>query len=879
MERRIGVHAVGLWSVVVLLACALCAVAVATEDTPLAELLHVFGCRESTIPLRETRGCFAERNATTPESLSIRGKNFPNGKGVRYRIQLRESTAASLFPDEHNSPELIEIPCIDVKTSMMFPTQLLTCQLLHPNVSLLENGKKSLQGAAWQRLRQAPMWFDVLVYTTPSEKAEPQLLGRLRRAVQIDISSESNATKQSAQVDVSSHPLERLYTQKEGVEDPSTEDQWMELGIGGLRKELRTLFRRVFLSRLPSLANITESLELQHVRGVLLHGPPGNGKTLIARSLAKLLGPGAHLTVINAAEVLSKYVGESEKNLRDLFEGYTTGVSTQEEEDKSHGASPTPRKAPITSDLHVLVIDEFEALFRRRGSSSDESSAKAVYDGVTNTLLSLMDGLSSRNDLLVVGLTNRLHSIDAALLRPGRFEVLIEVPSPDTASREEIFFIHTSPARDSGYLAADVNLEQLAMRTGGFAGAEVAGTVRSALSYALLRFREGSVPDVTADPGVCADPAATAALGCSSRLQSTQFEVTAADFERAIEDIRSAKDELSSLTYLSTGPHDIVEFVDHGHLAEQISRARQHADRILTSRRIFSGVIAVSGIAGSGKTTVAQKMALSFPFTTVRFLSGRRLVEIEDHQKQLAEIRDALSESSLAESGLVVLDDVDILQESFSGYPLLLASFKNLLYEYTTRWQGVRRSLYGGSTGDSGRGTSFHARGGLHDQGNRRILVVTATHSEAFREIPYDVLLRSHTLQQSEMAELLSFYCVANKTEAAKLTSFYPSMSFRTFLRITELALQRLGEGHADDPFVMPWFFAFQGANRDDPSTSPNDLHTLQQSSGYFAVRTEREVSLFRDAVQQLVLSMHLNDPFLDMAEERSTDFGAELLW
>lgn len=80
--------------------------------------------------------------------------------------------------------------------------------------------------------------------------------------------------------------------------------------------------------------------------------------------------------------------------------------------------------------LRVVVIDEFDALFHRRGYSTDENAAKAVFDGVTNTLLALMDGMYTHNNILVIGLTNRLFAIDPALLRPGRFEVIIEIPSP-----------------------------------------------------------------------------------------------------------------------------------------------------------------------------------------------------------------------------------------------------------------------------------------------------------------------------------------------------------------------------------------------------------------------------------------------------------------
>lgn len=280
-------------------------------------------------------------------------------------------------------------------------------------------------------------------------------------------------------------PLERVEEIYRGGRDV-----WTKLGIGGLHTPLHTLLRRVFLSRLPSVRNVANSLSLQHVRGVILHGPSGTGKTLIARTLVDILGPSAQLTIIHSTDILSKFVGESEKRLKELFSPSSgTPWDLEEDDDDDHTAGNDGEKISnkYFSSLRVIVIDELETLFVRRGGG-DGSSATLLYEGVTNTLLSMLNGMHSSDEtenILVIGITNRVEALDPALLRPGRFEVLLEIPAPDRRGLEEIFFIHTATLRKEGYLGSDVSLPEMAAEMSGFTGAEVAGVVRAATSLAM----------------------------------------------------------------------------------------------------------------------------------------------------------------------------------------------------------------------------------------------------------------------------------------------------------------------------------------------------------------------------------------------------------
>jgi transitional endoplasmic reticulum ATPase len=189
-------------------------------------------------------------------------------------------------------------------------------------------------------------------------------------------------------------------------------------------------------------------------RGILLYGPPGTGKTLLAKAVAT--ESQANFIAIRGPELLSKWVGESEKAVREVFR-------------KAKQASPS-----------IIFLDELDAIAPRRGAFSGGSH---VTESVVNQILSLMDGLENLRDVMVLGASNRPDMIDPALLRPGRFDRLLLVRSPDTEAREKILKIHTSGMK----LATDVNLSQLAIDLEGYVGADIAAICREAVMIALRK--------------------------------------------------------------------------------------------------------------------------------------------------------------------------------------------------------------------------------------------------------------------------------------------------------------------------------------------------------------------------------------------------------
>jgi len=266
------------------------------------------------------------------------------------------------------------------------------------------------------------------------------------------------------------------------LEEITAQEQAQSLGnklgmtfdkVGGLDSALDKIVRRVLASRANPEA--ARRLGISHVRGILLSGPPGCGKTLLARELARLLNARAP-QVVNGPEILDKFIGEAEKRVRDLF------------------APAEMEYAQVGDDsaLHIIILDEMDAIARKRGSVSSDTTG--VRDSVVNQLLAKMDGVKEANNVLVVGLTNRPELLDPALLRPGRLEVQLRVELPDLPGRRDILRIHTRQMRDAGGISnaaidmlEDLGKDGIAARTEYFTGAELAGLVRSAGSFALAR--------------------------------------------------------------------------------------------------------------------------------------------------------------------------------------------------------------------------------------------------------------------------------------------------------------------------------------------------------------------------------------------------------
>ncbi len=215
--------------------------------------------------------------------------------------------------------------------------------------------------------------------------------------------------------------------------------------IGGLEEVKRELSEAVELPL--KRPEVFHKMGIRPIRGILLIGLPGTGKTLCAKAVAT--ESEANFISIKGPEVLSKWVGESEKMIREIFR-------------KARMAAPS-----------IIFIDEIDAIASLRGSG-DEGSR--VGERVVNALLTEMDGLQNLKNVVVLAATNRPDIVDNALLRPGRFDKIVQIPTPDEKTRIEIFKVHTKDMPLSG----DINLESFAKKTEGYTGADIEGVCREA---------------------------------------------------------------------------------------------------------------------------------------------------------------------------------------------------------------------------------------------------------------------------------------------------------------------------------------------------------------------------------------------------------------
>ena len=228
-------------------------------------------------------------------------------------------------------------------------------------------------------------------------------------------------------------------------------------GLESLKEELREAIEWPIKHK-----DAFDYVNVETPKGILLHGPTGTGKTLIAKAVAKMTE--SNFISIKGPELLSKWVGESEKGVREIF-----------------------RKARLAAPC-IIFLDEVDALVPRRGGSSDSH----VTANVVSQILTEIDGLEELHNVLIIGATNRLDIVDPAILRPGRFDRIIEVPLPDAKGRSNIFKIHTKKKP----LAKDVDLEKIVERTNGFSGAEIAAIANRAGIAALKRYVNGKSSSV-----------------------------------------------------------------------------------------------------------------------------------------------------------------------------------------------------------------------------------------------------------------------------------------------------------------------------------------------------------------------------------------------
>ena len=404
-----------------------------------------------------------------------------------------------------------------------------------------------------------------------------------------------------------------------------------EMGVGGLDGEISTIFRRAFTTRLYPTAYL-EKYGIHHVKGILLYGPPGTGKTLIARTLANALNV-AEFKVVNGPELFDKFVGETEKKIRDLF-------TNAEKDQKENGDE---------AGLHVIVFDEIDSICKARGTIT---SGTGVNDSAVNQLLTKIDGVDSLNDIIVIGMTNRKDLIDEAILRPGRLELHIEVSLPDEKGRLQIFNIHTKKMRENKVLDDDVDLAKLAKMTKNYTGADIESMVKLACSNALSQGVNYS----------------------NSKINFTkEHKVNMKNFEDAFAEIQPM------FGLKTTDLENSIQFgmINYGENYEILSsKISSLFEQIKNSQSISLLSVLLEGEPGCGKTALASYLALHSGFPFIRIISPESLVKFMESGKYTS-IYNTFEDGYKSPYSIIILDNIEKLIEYIRVGP----RFSNLLLQ------------------------------------------------------------------------------------------------------------------------------------------------------------------------------------------------------
>ena len=383
--------------------------------------------------------------------------------------------------------------------------------------------------------------------------------------------------------------------------------------IGGLRNEIQKVREMIELPlRHPELF---EKLGVEAPKGVLLHGPTGTGKTLLARAVASETN--ANFSYIGGPEIMSKFYGESEQRLREIFK-------------KAQENAPS-----------IIFIDEIDSIAPKREEITGE-----VEKRVVSQLLSLMDGLEQRGKVVVIGATNRPNAIDSALRRPGRFDREVEIGIPDKQGRFEILQIHTRGMP----LTEDVELLKMANVTHGFVGADLWALCKEAAMRALRRILPGIDLEAESIPAEILN----------------KIKVTNKDFQEALKDVEpSAMREV-----LVEVPE--VKWEEIGNLEEAKEELRDAIEWPLKYPELFANMdanppkgILLYGPPGTGKTLLAKAVANE---SEANFISikGPELLSKWVGESEKA-VREVFRKARQAAPCIIFMDELDSIAPMRGG--------------------------------------------------------------------------------------------------------------------------------------------------------------------------------------------------------------------
>ncbi len=431
-------------------------------------------------------------------------------------------------------------------------------------------------------------------------------------------------------------PETSLHKSEHATEDEENGSSYVTYEeVGGLDREINRVREMVELPlRHPSLF---KKLGIDPPKGVLLRGPPGCGKTLLAKAVAN--ESEAHFISINGPEIMSKFYGESEKKLRKLF------IEAEE-------------KSPS-----IIFIDEIDAIAPKRETVTGEVERRVVAQ-----LLALMDGLHGRGKVIVIGATNRPNSLDPALRRPGRFDREIEIKVPNEKGRLEIFQIHTRNMP----LNSKVSIKEFAQITHGFVGADISAVCREAAMSALRRY----LPRINLEAEFI-DP---------ELLE--EIEIKKLDFEQALKEVQPSGIR-EVFIEIPNVPWDQV-----GGLGDLKQRLIEAVEWPLSNPKVFKrmGVrpprgILLYGPPGCGKTLLARAVATE---SQANFISikGPELLSKWVGESEKA-IREVFRKAKMAAPCIIFFDEFDSIAPSRGRHTSDSGVSEKVLSQFLTELDGL----------------------------------------------------------------------------------------------------------------------------------------------------------------------------------------------
>ena len=541
------------------------------------------------------------------ESAGIAWPSYPQDSGlgiIRIDSRLRKNTSTSI----DDTIEIRKVKALPAQNIVLAPS----------NVKIRTNPR--FENFVKRRLNNYPVTIDDFIYIS---------IGISREIAFKVISMRPNGVcliKPETQLHISEVVSE---DEDRGSEYLTYED------VGGLDREIERVREMVELPlRHPSLF---KRLGIDPPKGVLLRGPPGCGKTLLAKAVAN--ESEAHFISINGPEIMSKFYGESEKKLRKLFE---------EAEEKSPS---------------IIFIDEIDAIAPKRETVTGEVERRVVAQ-----LLALMDGLHGRGKVIVIGATNRPNSLDSALRRPGRFDREIEIKVPNEKGRREIFLIHTRNMP----LEKKIQLNEFANITHGFVGADISAVCREAAMSSLRRY----LPQINLESEII-DP---------ELLE--QISVTQGDFENAMKEvlpsgIREVFVEIPNVTWDQIGGLEDLK----QKLIESVDWPLSHPNIFIRMGITPPKGILLYGPPGCGKTLLARAVANE---SKANFISvkGPELLSKFVGESEKA-IREVFRKAKLAAPCIIFFDEFDSIAPSRGRHTSDSGVSEKVLSQFLTELDGL----------------------------------------------------------------------------------------------------------------------------------------------------------------------------------------------